>query len=209
MFQLDIHSPKSPTRTLDLNDGSHIVGRSPDVDITINHSQLSRKHFKITIDSGSATIEDMGSANGTRIGGQRISSPISIHEETQLTVGSTILTLKPKTDKTTKSYALVGESGKIEGTSYLLQPGRLTLGRSEDCSLILNMESVSRVHAELMLQPDGLRIKDLDSKNGTYRNGDRIKEGVVSEFDTIAFGTVTFKLIPLTKKDQRLAGTDY
>ncbi|MEE2961290.1 MAG: FHA domain-containing protein [Myxococcota bacterium] len=200
MFQLDIHSPKSPARTLDLKDGSHIVGRSHDVDITIDNNQLSRKHFKITVQSGSAIIEDMGSANGTIIAGQRISTPISIRKETQITVGSTTLTLKPKTNKKPKDYALVGESEEVEGASYVLLPGLLTLGRSEDCNLQLNMESISRVHAELVVQPGGLRVKDLDSRNGTYRNNVRITEAIVSEFDTIAFGTVAFKLTPLTEK---------
>jgi DNA-binding NtrC family response regulator len=52
--------------------------------------------------------------------------------------------------------------------------GKVTLGSSEGVDIRLADPTVSRLHAELELLPDGLWVRDLGSKNGTFVDGVRI-----------------------------------
>jgi DNA segregation ATPase FtsK/SpoIIIE, S-DNA-T family len=52
-----------------------------------------------------------------------------------------------------------------------------TIGRGEDATVSIDDESISRSHCQLRLGPDeSLVVKDLGSTNGTFVNGDRIKQ---------------------------------
>ena len=55
-----------------LEEGEHILGRDPDVEIFLDSPGVSRRHARITISAGRATIEDLGSKNGTFVGDQRV-----------------------------------------------------------------------------------------------------------------------------------------
>lgn len=50
------------------------IGRDASADIQINDNGLSRVHFAINWDGANATIEDLGSTNGTKVAGRKISS---------------------------------------------------------------------------------------------------------------------------------------
>src|SRR5262245_7641034 len=51
-----------------LEEGEHVIGRDPDAEIFLNSGGVSRHHARIRISSGGATIEDLGSKNGTFVG---------------------------------------------------------------------------------------------------------------------------------------------
>jgi serine phosphatase RsbU (regulator of sigma subunit) len=62
--------------------------------------------------------------------------------------------------------------GVIQGNSrsWKLQPGKYRLGRATHNELLLTDPSVSRAHAEIVVQDDSLEINDLGSRNGTWIN---------------------------------------
>jgi signal transduction histidine kinase len=68
-----------------------------------------------------------------------------------------------------------------EGTSdVLLDPQGTTLGRDLNCGVVLEHDGVSRVHARISQDPFGRWIiEDLDSHNGVFVEGQRIKAHVV------------------------------
>lgn len=71
----------------------------------------------------------------------------------------------------------------------------ITIGRKEDNSIVIEDAYVSGYHAKFILEDD-MYIKDLDSTNGTYVNGERITRLTkISEGDLIEIGRVTFKVI--------------
>jgi len=72
-------------------------------------------------------------------------------------------------------WTLVVKAGPQAGTSFSLS-GDAVLGRQKDCTVRLTDTSVSRRHAQLRLQDDGLVIEDLGSANGTLVNGRLISE---------------------------------
>jgi adenylate cyclase len=69
-----------------------------------------------------------------------------------------------------------------------------TVGRTPQCDVPVYDGTISRSHAELALLADGVRVRDLRSTNGTYVNGERVEDHVAAEGDTVAFGSVSFRL---------------
>lgn len=68
-----------------LGAGDFVVGRDEDAAIPINSLSISRRHARLTVRPDGATVEDLGSKNGTLVNGQRITRP------TSLSVGDEIL----------------------------------------------------------------------------------------------------------------------
>jgi pSer/pThr/pTyr-binding forkhead associated (FHA) protein len=88
--------------------------------------------------------------------------------------------------------------GILEGRSEvrLMSSRKFTLGRATTCDIPIADDSVSRVHAEiLMLGNDRMLVRDLGSQNGTVllRQGREFKLGEETIFltDTLRFGEVT------------------
>ncbi|HLJ57294.1 MAG TPA: FHA domain-containing protein [Chthonomonadaceae bacterium] len=59
-------------RRFRLRAGVNTLGRQG-TDILVNEGTVSRNHATITVENGAATIEDLGSSNGTKVGDQRLS----------------------------------------------------------------------------------------------------------------------------------------
>ncbi len=68
---------------------------------------------------------------------------------------------------------------------------RTTAGRSRDCDLRIRDEVSSRVHFEIISTPQGHILKDLDSSNGTFVNGQIITEHRLRDGDRIGVAGVT------------------
>ncbi len=65
------------------------------------------------------------------------------------------------------------------------------LGRAPDNDISLDNDSVSGCHAEVYHLPDGaFQICDLNSTNGTWVNGKRIKIQILSNGDVVELGEV-------------------
>ena len=60
--------------------------------------------------------------------------------------------------------------------TYEVQEAHQVAGRHVDCDLVIHDSSVSRRHFELTRTPDGYRLKDLGSGNGTLVNGEAVSE---------------------------------
>lgn len=68
--------------------------------------------------------------------------------------------------------------------------GQFLIGRTPECQLSLDDPLVSRRHAILEIQPDGVFVQDLGSRNGVFINGERAEVRTrLSEGDVIKIGT--------------------
>ncbi len=72
---------------------------------------------------------------------------------------------------------LIAHEGELEGERWVLDQDRVTIGRASDCEIVLPKRQVSRYHAMIERGETHYTVRDLDSKNGTYVNG----EGVGAE----------------------------
>jgi pSer/pThr/pTyr-binding forkhead associated (FHA) protein len=77
-----------------LDEGEHVLGRDPDLEIFLNHPGVSRRHALIRISAGRATIEDLGSKNGTFVGDQRVEGTRSLGDGDVIGVAAVKLTFR-------------------------------------------------------------------------------------------------------------------
>ncbi|GAB3755867.1 ATP-binding cassette domain-containing protein [Yimella radicis] len=73
--------------------------------------------------------------------------------------------------------------------------GTLTIGRGLENQVVVDDLLVSRVHARLVPNGVGFDVQDLDSRNGTYINGQRITAGRLGEGDLLAVGHSRFTVL--------------
>jgi pSer/pThr/pTyr-binding forkhead associated (FHA) protein len=66
------------------------------------------------------------------------------------------------------------------------------IGRREDCDLRIPLGDVSRKHCRLIKDGDVVRIEDLGSSNGTYHDGEKIKDATLFAGSSVRIGPVTF-----------------
>jgi len=87
---------------------------------------------------------------------------------------------------------LIRAGGGRAGEHLPLQAARETIGRAPDADLFLDDVTVSREHAVIEREADGLYIRDLDSLNGTYVNRARVTRQRLADGDEVQVGK--FKL---------------
>ena len=96
-----------------------------------------------------------------------------------------------------KTYALKFISGKYQGGEFPLKAEKqIVIGRSSELDMVLVEDMVSRKHARIMVNGTGqISIEDLGSTNGTFVNGEKVKQATLKEGDRILIGTSILKLI--------------
>ncbi|MHC4571390.1 MAG: ATP-binding protein [Planctomycetota bacterium] len=86
-------------------------------------------------------------------------------------------------------------SGPTETKEASLDPKGTTLGRGSNCDVMLEHDSVSRIHARISQDPFGRWIiEDLDSHNGVLVEGKRVKAYAVSPGQKIGISHFTLSL---------------
>ena len=81
-------------------------------------------------------------------------------------------------------------SEKISGNIFSL--GRVLIGRAESCEFVIPSQVVSAVHAVLEVTPNGAKLYDMNSRNGTYVNGKKIIVQNIQPGDSVSFGNISF-----------------
>ena len=82
----------------------------------------------------------------------------------------------------------------LTGRAHELNVDRTTIGRVEDNLFQIAESSVSSHHCEVLLRGSDVVIKDLNSTNGTFINGEPITESVLKPGQTLRLGQVELKL---------------
>ncbi|MFB1483054.1 DUF4388 domain-containing protein [Corallococcus sp. RDP092CA] len=97
---------------------------------------------------------------------------------------------------TAKSFALKFISGKYQGGEFPLKANKqIVVGRSSELDMVLVEDMVSRKHAKILFSDGAITIEDLGSTNGTFVNGEKVKQAKLKEGDRILIGTSILKLV--------------
>ncbi len=95
-------------REVALGDGENILGRGNDSLVWIDSKSVSRRHARVLIDMGLATLEDLGSTHGTFVNGIKLPQPIALRDGDELRIGSVPMVMKiiskPHTSETATGY---------------------------------------------------------------------------------------------------------
>jgi pSer/pThr/pTyr-binding forkhead associated (FHA) protein len=111
---------------------------------------------------------------------------------------------------TPATLALVAGNGPTPGARWNLDGALVTVGRDPSCEVCLPDSSVSRRHAQIVRQPSGPYVQDLDSQNGTLLNGQPLlAPAPLRAGDVLQVGEVVLRCAPAsatpTTSDPRLA----
>jgi transcriptional regulator with GAF, ATPase, and Fis domain len=97
--------------------GRLVVGRSSDADVLVDHASISRKHVVLHLSAAEVRVEDLGSANGTVVGGRRLAKG-----------GSEVLA--------------PGTSLELGSVLFTLQDARAAVAESEDAQKVARLEAI-------------------------------------------------------------------
>ena len=99
-----------------------------------------------------------------------------------------------------------GAAGSAQrGREYVLGPGHgggdvIRIGKADTNDVVLNEETVSRVHCEIIRDGKGYLLRDLHSTNGTFLDGAEIREAYLRAGSVITVGTVQLKFQPFEER---------
>lgn len=198
--QLDEIDGKYATTPFLLTRQYILLGRQAGCDIILDDDKASRYHAMLAWDHGRGVLHDNGSLNGTLVNGQRAVGPVVIRHgdiieiqaskfrfayapETGLNVleaqptEKIALPLRPPAAEPAPAIAnarLTALTGPEPGRSWPVGASLVTIGRGLDNLVVLPHASVSRHHAQIMSQANGIYIQDVGSSNGTSVNGEAL-----------------------------------
>ncbi len=170
------------------------------VDVPFKHERISRIHAQLIIDSeGNCILIDQGSTNGTFVNGQRIPPhlPTTLNGREEVSFGGLnvgrMVFGEAATSNSPENPAIEAHSTTKIGKSLLAllqSKPEISIGRSNECDIVIDSSLVSRLHAKLRKLPDGkVMLIDLGSTNGTYLNGQRVHgTAQVQPGDTVIVG---------------------
>jgi hypothetical protein len=79
---------------LPLAEGQNTLGRDPAAQVTVDAPGVSRHHARVVFEGGEATLEDLGSKNGTFAGDRRVDRPTRLRDGDRLRLGRTQLVFR-------------------------------------------------------------------------------------------------------------------
>jgi pSer/pThr/pTyr-binding forkhead associated (FHA) protein len=89
---------------------------------------------------------------------------------------------------------LVILSPGLTGRTHELKVDKTTIGRVEDNTFPITEPSVSSHHCEILLRGSDVLVKDLNSTNGTFINGEKISESVLKPGQILRLGQIEMRL---------------
>ncbi|MFZ5863152.1 MAG: diguanylate cyclase [Nitrospirota bacterium] len=120
-----------------------------------------------------------------------------VRDTDETTIGMADASPKRRLDRRERSLAcLVVIAGLSIGEKIALSKDRMVIGRHTDSDICFDDALVSRQHAEILTRPDGTAVlRDLDSRNGTLCNDQRITERVLRDGDVMWIGRSVLKYL--------------
>lgn len=117
-----------------------------------------------------------------------------MRDETIVTV------INPKLDDTgtgrkRKDACLVVIYGTDLGRKYNIDGREMSVGRATINDIVLSQDAVSRQHAFITVDENGVKIRDNESTNGTYVNDNKVHEAYLRDGDLVKIGRSIFKFL--------------
>lgn len=212
MFTLTIQDHNGQVVTqASFDQGSYVLGRMESCDIVLNSTSVSRQHARIFVHNGRCFLEDLGSANGVLVDGQRVVGRRDLGTASQIRIGDYYLFLEYQRPglsdeqrvlqtvfipRDSDHFKLVRIYDSFAGEEFVLSETENTVGRTDENFILLSDPSISRHHAVLVREGDNYTVQDLNSSNGTFVNGKQLKMPKrVMSGDRIKFGNVEFLFV--------------
>ncbi len=178
------------SQTIAFSDGEISVGRSDECTVTLDSNSVSRKHARFFIHLGRPYIEDLHSANGVVVDGEKIRGMHALTPASVVLIGDHIARFEAdpvalqarvgsaiRTADAVRAWTptFIRLDSDFEGERVLPVDGNAArIGRSSSAQVHVIDASVSRLHAEVRIEGPSVILSDLSSANGTFVDGQLI-----------------------------------
>ena len=85
-------------------------------------------------------------------------------------------------------------SGPKAGKEIVLQPGLLFVGRDASCQICVPAQGLSKKHAQILVRDKELVIEDLNSRNGVFMKGKKIKKQRLIKGDRVILSDIVIEV---------------
>jgi DNA-binding winged helix-turn-helix (wHTH) protein len=102
-------------RTIPLQDGVSVIGRDPEAAVRLDAAGVSRRHARIALAQGVATLEDLGSKNGTLVGSEPVRGPVTLRNADRIQIASELLVFRMSGDGISTATEPVSPSSRPDG----------------------------------------------------------------------------------------------
>ena len=225
MWKLIIEDDEGKRTVIHLTRDEYTFGRLEGHAIRLTERNISRKHARFSKTSASYSVEDLGSYNGVYVNGTRIEQEKSLSHGDLVQIGDYRVVLQNEQAEesankrtmpnleTTMSTVTAGTGGRgrellerpsrlvmlvgpTPGTEYSLELPKVVIGRGEDSAIVVDHNSVSRVHAEIVrLDEARWEILDRGSSNGLRVNLVELTQRILEPGDVVELGDVQFRFV--------------
>ncbi len=212
MFTITIEDQNGQVAdTFSFDHGSYTIGRLETCDVVLPSGSVSREHARIFIQEGRCYVEDLNSANGVIVDGQRVIQTRDLGTASQICIGEFYLYLEYEApanaskqdvmstlfiDSGGEHFKLVRINDSFAGEEFSLSEQQNTIGRTDDNFILLSDSSISRRHAVIHRRGDLYAVEDLGSSNGTRLNGKTVDgRQEITSGDRVEFGSIEFVFI--------------
>ncbi len=79
-------------------------------------------------------------------------------------------------------------TGPFKGKVFTINKDQMVIGRDPKCEVYISVQNISRAHAKIVRAGDKYQIEDMDSRNGTFVNDQRVSIGDLVDGDRIVLG---------------------
>lgn len=216
-----------------LREGETSLGSAASSAVALTGDGVQPIHASLLLDRRGLTLIIREGGNGTHVNARPVREKAIVRLGDVVSIGNVLLVIKPDSDANVTSrvppkspveetmseitnetrYRMSPPKALLRGVSgpyfgkVIPVPGRLVIGRGNDCDLVLDEAEMSRRHAMVEVTPAGIWLRDLGSANGTYVNGVQVRDAVLFTGDQLAFDRNRF-LIEAPGTPTRPSGLD-
>jgi pSer/pThr/pTyr-binding forkhead associated (FHA) protein len=208
-----LHFPHGEQTDVLLREGETSLGSAASNAVVLKGEGVQQAHASLLLDRRGLTLIVRDGAQSTHVNARPVREKAILRVGDLVSIGNVLVAVKPDSDQYVsgrvppKSSSEEAMSEPNTETRYRMAPpkavlrgvsgpyfgkvipisGRLTIGRGNDCDLVLDEPEMSRRHAMVEATPAGIWLRDLGSANGTYVNGVQVRDAVLYTGDQLAF----------------------
>ncbi len=170
------------------------LGRKADNHLVFPDGVVSSYHAELRAKGGGYVLVDLDSTNGTFLNGRKAQrEQLRDGDEIQLGKDGPVFEFHSETTRKSHAPRIVPLSGSWEtGEGPIdLKEGRTSLGRGQQNDIVVGRthgSPVSAEHAEIRVHADQCELEDLDSTNGTFVNGTKVRAVRLHDGDRVELG---------------------
>lgn len=213
--RLELVFPGADRAPTALAHGLNRVGSDPSADVALDHPGMRATHCTLRVGRHGVSLH-VPAGSAVEVNGRPVEGLIALRPGDALVLAGLAAQLVapgaagPDVEGTGRRargalaatmvrpalprYVLRGMAGPVLGRSFPLA-GESVVGRAIECALRFEDAGLSRLHARLLPEADGIRVQDLGSVNGCYLNGRRVRTALARPGDELGFDRLRFRVL--------------